>query len=63
MTLRMSCFLTVDQVLAETKTATRRLASTWPTLKAGDELILIEKAQGQKQRILKRVTVTELLAT
>lgn len=60
--MRMSCFLTVEQVLAETKTATRRLATTWARLKVGDELILVEKAQGlkkgQQQRILKRVVIT-----
>lgn len=45
---RMSFFLTTHQILAREKTVTRRAASTWPKLKAGDLLIAIEKGQGLK---------------
>lgn len=43
---RMSCALTLDQVRARTKTETRRAATTWANLKAGDRLLLIEKGMG-----------------
>jgi hypothetical protein len=39
---RMSFFLTTAQVLAGTKTVTRRTASTWSTLKPGHRLIAID---------------------
>lgn len=45
---RMSFFLTRAQVLARTKTVTRRSISTWSKLKAGDHLVAIEKGQGLK---------------
>lgn len=56
MTRRMSCALTVDAVLARTKTVTRRHPDTWRSLRPGDHLTLIEKgmglARGERQRIL-----------
>ena len=45
---RMSFFLTTAQVLARTKTVTRRAVGTWTTLKPGDRLVAIEKGQGLK---------------
>jgi hypothetical protein len=45
---RMSFFLTTAQVLAHTKTVTRRDAGKWTTLKAGDKIVAIEKGQGLK---------------
>ena len=45
---RMSFFLTTAQVLARTKTVTRRDILAWAGLKAGDNLIAIEKGQGHK---------------
>ena len=57
----MSCQLTVDQVLARTKTVTRRHVDSWKSLKPGDRLTLIEKGmglpKGAKQRILAEVEV------
>ena len=38
MSRRMSCALTVDAVLARTKTVTRRRSDTWLTLCRGDHL-------------------------
>lgn len=43
---RMSFFLTTAQVLARTKTVTRRAVSTWTKLGPGDRLLAIEKGQG-----------------
>ena len=58
---RMSCSLTVDQVLARTKTVTRRRFDTWLGLKPGDHLTLIEKgmglAKGEKQVVLDVVEI------
>jgi len=45
---RMSFFLTTAQILARTKTVTRRAFGTLTTLKPGDKLIAIEKGQGLK---------------
>jgi len=42
----MSCAMTIDAVRARMKTVTRRDVNTWKTLKVGDELTLVEKAQG-----------------
>lgn len=45
---RMSFFLTTPQVLARTKTVTRRAVGTWTGLQPGDKLVAIEKGQGLK---------------
>ena len=45
----MSCAMTVDAVLAQTKSVTRRHVDTWKTLKPGDQLTLIEKGMGLKK--------------
>lgn len=61
---RMSCSLTVAQVLDGSKTVTRRAAHTWSRLKVGDHLVLIEKGmglrRGQRQRVLRTVEVTSV---
>lgn len=58
---RMSCAYTVDQVLAGTKTVTRRDPSTWERLRPGDRLTLIEKGMGlpsgARQRVLTEVVI------
>lgn len=46
MTRRMSVSLTLDAVRARQKTVTRRHPDTWPNLRAGDPLALIEKGMG-----------------
>lgn len=46
---RMSFALTTEQVLARTKTVTRRMANTWTTLKFGDRLVAVDKAMGLKK--------------
>lgn len=43
---RMSFFLTTQQVLARTKTVTRRAIATWTHLGPGVQIIAIEKGQG-----------------
>jgi len=43
---RMSFFMTTAQVLARTKTVTRRSIGTWSRLQVGDRLVAIEKGQG-----------------
>lgn len=45
-TRRMSFSLTMAQVLARTKTVTRRNVRTWTALGPGDRLLAIEKGQG-----------------
>ena len=59
---RMSCFLTTAQVRSRTKTETSRDPATWTTLKVGEPLVLVEKAQGlkrgEKQIVLATVRVT-----
>lgn len=61
MTRRMSCSMTVDAVLDQSKTVTRRHVETWKDLKPGDRLTLIEKGmglkKGEKQRVLASVEV------
>lgn len=61
---RMSCALTIPQVVARTKTVTRRAVDTWVTLSVGDELALIEKGmglpKGSQQVILAHVVVTSV---
>ena len=61
----MSCSLTVDEVLARTKTVTRRHLATWSGLSPGDHLTLIEKgmglAKGEKQVVLDVVEVVSSL--
>lgn len=61
---RMSCFLTKDQVRDGTKTVTRREVGTWQTLKAGDLLTFVEKAQGlkkgEKQVVIRDGLVTDV---
>lgn len=62
MTRRMSCAMTIDAVRERRKTVTRRHVDTWATLKVGDRLILVEKAQGlrkgERQQVLAEVEVT-----
>lgn len=64
MTRRMSCSLTVDAVRDRTKTVTRRHVDTWTTLKPGDRLTLVEKAQGlregERQIVLAEVEVVSV---
>lgn len=48
MSQRMSCSITTDQVIARTKTVTRRHINTWRMLKVGDRLTLVEKGMGLK---------------
>lgn len=43
---RMSFILTTEQVLAKTKTVTRRAVKTWPHLAAGAKIVAIEQGQG-----------------
>jgi len=43
----MSCAMTTDQVVARTKTVTRRFG--WKFLKPGDEIRLVRKAMGLKK--------------
>lgn len=61
---RMSFALTTAQVLARTKTVTRRLAHTWATLKPGDLLLAVDKAMGLKKgessKVLAVVCVTRV---
>lgn len=61
---RMSCSLTVDQVLDGTKTVTRRRVDTWRTIEVGDRLTLIEKGmglkKGERQRVLRDVEVVDV---
>lgn len=45
---RMSFALTTEQVLARTKTVTRRTVDTWTTLKAGDRIVAVDKCMGLK---------------
>lgn len=49
MSRQMSCALTIDAVRARTKTVTRRDPDTWTTLKAGDQVTLVEKGMGLKK--------------
>lgn len=64
MTRRMSCSLTIDAVRQRRKTVTRRHVDTWRTLAAGDQLILVEKAQGlrkgERQVVLAEVEVVDV---
>lgn len=57
----MSCSMTVDAVLARTKTVTRRHVDTWKDLKPGDRVTLIEKgmglAKGERQVVLAEVEI------
>lgn len=61
---RMSFALTTEQVLARTKTVTRRLAHTWAALKPGDLLLAVDKSmglkKGEKSRVLAVVRVTDV---
>lgn len=55
---RMSFALTIDQILARTKTVTRRTG--WRELRAGDELLAVDRARGvphSAQRVLARLRV------
>lgn len=56
--------MTIPQVKAREKTATRRGSESWKNLVAGDRLVLIEKgmglAKGEKQVVLDEVTVTSV---
>ena len=58
---RMSCSMTIPQVLAKTKTETRRAPGTWVSTKPKDTLTLIDKCmglkKGEKQKILATVIV------
>ncbi len=55
----MSFSLTERQLVCGTKTVTRRLG--WRTLKAGDELLAVDKCmglkKGQRQRVLAKIRV------
>ncbi len=59
---RMSFALTERQLLAGHKTVTRRLG--WLSLKAGDELLAVDKCmglkKGQRQRLLARIRVVSV---
>lgn len=59
---RMSFSKTVPQMRARTKTVTRRAVGTWRHLKAGHELVAVEKAQGlkrgERQVVIGRIRVT-----
>lgn len=59
---RMSFALTERQLLAGTKTVTRRLGWRW--LRAGDELLAVRKCmglrKGEKQEPLARIRVTSV---
>lgn len=59
---RMSFALTERQLLAGHKTVTRRLG--WLTLKAGDELLAVDRCmglkKGQKQRVLAKLRVVDV---
>lgn len=57
----MSCALTIPQVVARTKTVTRRAVDTWATLSVGDELALIEKGMGPPQSITYDATQASLM--
>ena len=62
---RMSFSKTVPQMRAQTKTVTRRAVETWKTLKAGDQLMAIEKGQGipkgQRQKEIGPIEVLEVV--
>lgn len=64
MTRRMSCSMTTDSVRARVKTVTRRHKATWPGLRPGNRLILIEKGmglpKGATQVILAEVEVIDV---
>lgn len=59
---RMSFALTERQLLCGHKTVTRRLG--WKTLKAGDELLAVDKCmglkKGQRQRVLGKLRVVSV---
>ena len=61
---RMSFFLTPRQLLAGTKTVTRRFS--WDSLMPGDEVLAVHKCQGlkkgEKQRVLAKLRVTSSYA-
>lgn len=61
---RMSCSMTVDAVLARTKTVTRRHVDTWRDLKPGARLTLIEKGmglpKGARQVVLAEVEIVDV---
>lgn len=61
---RMSFFLTRPQILAQTKTVTRRAATAWLHLARGDVFIAIEKGQGlrrgESQRVLALLEVVDV---
>lgn len=61
---RMSVSLTVDSVVARTKTVTRRHVDTWRTLKPWDRLTLVEKGmglrKGEHQRVLAEVEIIDV---
>lgn len=61
---RMSFFLTKAQVLARTKTVTRRDVRTWTKLGPGDRILAVEKGQGlkpgEKHRILALLEVVDV---
>lgn len=44
--MNISCALTVPQIRAQIKTASRRHVDTWQRLKVGDILTTVEKGQG-----------------
>lgn len=64
MPARMSCALTIPQVRARMKTATRRHKDSWKSLRPGDRLTLIEKGmglpKGSRQVVLCEVEVTSV---
>ena len=61
---RLSCSMTIDAVRDQSKTVTRRHVDTWPNLKPGDRLTLIEKgmglAKGAKQVVLCDVEIVSV---
>ncbi len=57
---RMSCSLTTAQVYDRTKTETRRHPDTWPDVKPGDIVTLIEKGMGLPKGA-RQVVITDVV--
>ena len=59
----LSCAITTDQVIARTKTVTRRLGTFWTCLEVGDKLCLVRKSQGLRQgEHVERLAVVEVVS-
>jgi len=58
----LSCAVTAEQVIARTKTVTRRLGTFWACLKVGEKLCLVRKARGlRKGERVERLAVVEVV--